>query len=133
MSKNKSNKLPFDKSGGVVVLQRRMLESKAYLSLSPQSKTLMILMQIHWNNFNPVDYGVREASKKIPCAFGTARKAFDELQKKGFIQMMEHSIFSTRIESKSRTWRLSWLPFGSKAPTNCWEKYTTPKTDKSKK
>ena len=83
----------------------------------------MILMQIHWHNYKAVDYGIREASKKVPCAYNTARKAFDELIKKGFIEMVEPSIFSSRTESKTRTWRLTWLPFNSIKPTNDWEKY----------
>lgn len=79
---------------------------------------------MHWNNYKPVDYGVREALKKIPCAFGTARKAFKELQDRGFIELVDHSIFSSRVESKTRTWRLTWLPYDSKEPTNEWEKWT---------
>ncbi|MCU7833697.1 MAG: hypothetical protein KZQ83_00480 [gamma proteobacterium symbiont of Taylorina sp.] len=116
----KKNSLPFDKSGGVITVQRRMLACDNYLSLTPQSKVLMMLMQIHWNNFKPVDYGVREAALKIPCAFDTARKAFNQLQKQGFIKMIDHSVFSSRVDSKSRTWRLTWLPFNSKKPTNDW-------------
>ncbi len=84
----------------------------------------MTLMHRHWDNYKPVDYGIREACKKIPCAFNTAMKAFNELQDKGFIVMVEHSVFSSRVESKARTWRLTWLPFKGEAPTNDWEKLT---------
>jgi len=40
---------------------------------------------MHWNYENSVDYGVREAQDKIPCAKNTASKAFKPLQKAVFI------------------------------------------------
>ena len=124
MSKNKSNKLPFDQRGGRITIQRRLLESESYLSLSPQAKVLMTLLQMHWDNFKPVDYGVREAAKKTPCAFNTAITAFNQLQDRGFIELIDHSVFSSTVGSKSRSWRLTWLPFKSQSPTNDWEKWT---------
>lgn len=115
-------RLPFDNRGGVIVQRRPFLESERYLSLSSQAKVLITLMQIHWRNDQPVGYGIREAVKKIPCAKGTAQKAFKELEKKGFIVKIDESLFNSRFMSKSRTWRLTWLPYHGKAPTNDWEK-----------
>ena len=124
MASRKKNALPFDQRGGRIVMQRILLDSEVYMMLSAQAKVLLMLMHVHWNNNEPVAYGVREALKKIPCAFGTARKAFNELQDKGFIELVDHSVFSSRTECKSRTWRLTWLPFKAEPPTNDWEKWT---------
>ncbi|HDZ07509.1 MAG TPA: hypothetical protein ENH93_07590 [Pseudohongiella sp.] len=103
-----------------------MYTSPAWLALSPAATKLMSLLHIHWKNDKPVDYGVREAMEKIGCAKGTARRAFEELQRSGFIEMVDESLFSSRSQSKARTWRLTWLPFKDGLPTNEWEKLSLP-------
>lgn len=121
MGKRK-NKLPFDKAGGTLVVQRRLLTSEAYLSLSSYAKSLLHLMQVHWRPDKPIGYGIREAVRSIPCADKTASKAFKELQDAGFIVMVDESLFCSRTYSKTRTWRLTWLPWNMREPTNEWEK-----------
>ena len=125
MGKKKKLSLPFDRLGGVIMLHRPMLESDAYLRLTAQAKCLLVLMQIHWRNEKPVAYSVAEAMKKIPCAKLTARNAFDELQQRGFIVMIDESLFCSRLQSKSRTWRLTWLPYDFKPPTHNWKNTMT--------
>lgn len=122
MGRRKKETLPFDKAGGVIAIQRRLLESDSYLQLSAQAKTLMTLMQVHWRNDKPVDYGVREAMAKIPAAKGTAQRAFRELSEAGFIVKMSESFFYARTSSKTRAWRLTWLPYEWRPPTNDWKK-----------
>lgn len=122
MPRKKKNALPYDKAGGICSIQRRLLESNAYLSLSPQAKVLMTLLQVHWSNYKPVDYGVREAEQKISCSRKLAMRAFSELQERGFIAMVNESMWHVRVSQRTRTWRLTWLPFDSKPPTNDWEK-----------
>jgi len=87
----------------------------------PQAKVLMMLLQMHWKPDKPVDYGIREASEKIPCDPKTASKAFNQLQERGFIFCTDESLFSSRTQSKTRTWRLEWLPFKDNSPRNTWE------------
>lgn len=82
----------------------------------------MSLLQLHWRNDRPIGYGVREAMQKIPCAKGTAQRAFGELQKGGFIELVDESLFNSRTSSKSRTWRITWMPYMDLAPSNEWEK-----------
>lgn len=123
MSKRKKNSLPFDKRGGRIVIQRRLLDSKNYLTLPPQGKALLNLMQVHWRNDEPVGYGVREAEGKIPCGRKKAMNSFDELQERGFIIKIDESIFNSRAHSRTRTWRLTWLPYKGKEPTNDWESW----------
>lgn len=112
---------PFDKRGGVIVTPVRMLKHQSYLNLSPQAKVLMNLMQMHWRNDKPIDYGVREAAEKIPCDRRTAMKAFNQLEERGFITCVDLAWFSSRTESRSRTWRLEWMPFNDQKPRNTWD------------
>lgn len=121
MAKSKEG-LPFDKKGGRIVVQLRLLKSVAYINLSPQAKVLMLLLHVHWRNERPVGFGLREAQELIPCSRKLASRAFKELQSAGFIEMVDESVFCRRSQSKARTWRLTWLPFKSSAPTNDWEK-----------
>jgi hypothetical protein len=122
MGRSKKRTLPFDNRGGCVVMRTHLLKSDAYLSLKPQAKVLMTLLQIHWKHDKPVDYGIREAAAKIPCSDKTASNAFNELQDKGFILCVEESFFSSRTQSRTRSWRLEWLPTTYAPPTNTWEK-----------
>lgn len=119
----KKSRMPFDNVGGVVAIQRRMLSSPAYLSLSAQAKALMPLMQKHWTAAGPVGFGVRQAQEEIPCSRTLALRVFDELVDAGFIVMVDESLFCSRAQSKTRTWRLTWLPcWNNRPPTNDWEK-----------
>lgn len=122
----KGTRIPFDKRGGLVACRRDIYKSPAYLELSPAAAKLMALLHIHWRFEKAVDYGVREAMEKIGCAKGTACRAFEELQQAGFIVMVDESLFNSRTQSKSRTWRLTWLPFQGRTPTNDWEKSNLP-------
>jgi len=125
MARYKKQALPFDKHGGVIAIQRKLIESNAYRSLTVHAKSLIPALQIHWRNDKPVAYGIREAMTSIPCAFNTARKAFDQLAEKGFIVMIDESVFNSRVSSKTRTWRLTWLPYDWCEPTNDWKKHET--------
>lgn len=122
MAGGKRFKQPFDKRGRALVTSTYLIKSEPYLSLMPQAKVLMMLLQLHWRADKLVDYGIREAAEKIPCDPKTASKAFKQLQELGFIKCIDQSIFSSRTMSKSRTWRLEWLPFNDQPPRNTWDK-----------
>lgn len=122
MTKKKS-RLPFDKDGGTLVTQRRLVSSSVWLGLSPQAKVLMTLMQRHWTPAGPVGFGVRQAEEEIPCSRTLAMRVFNELIEAGFIVLVDESLFCSRAQSKTRTWRLTWMPcWNNRAPTNDWEK-----------
>jgi len=123
--RKRTHSLPFDQRGGVITIQRRLINSAAYLGLSPQAKALMPLMQSHWRPDMPIGFGVREAEQKIPCSRRVAMRALTELQDGGFIKMIDESRFCSRTQSKTRTWRLTWMPWNRNAPTNDWERKTT--------
>lgn len=118
----KKNPMPFDKRGGVVAIPRRLLSSPEYLALSAQAKVLLTLLQRHWTASGPVGFGVRQAEEEIPCSRTLALRTFKELEAAGFIVMVDESLFCSRTESKTRTWRLTWLPcWRKRPPTNDWE------------
>lgn len=100
-----------------------MLRSENYQTLTHKSKALMLFMQIHWREDQPVAMGVREAMKLLRCNKRTAMAAFDELEERRFIVMVEFSLFYSRTESKARTWRLTWMPYKWQSPTREWEEY----------
>ncbi|MAC34526.1 MAG: hypothetical protein CME38_13115 [Haliea sp.] len=79
-------------------------------------------MQSHWRPDVPVGYGVREAEEKIPCSRKIAMRVFYELIEAGFIKLVDESRFCSRVNSKTRTWRLTWLPWAYREPSNEWEK-----------
>jgi len=122
-----NKKVSFDNRGKSIIFRTHFLNSENYRSLSPQSKVLIQLLRMPWNSSKAVDYGVREASEKIPCAFNTAINAFKQLQDRGFIELIGHSFFSSSTGSKSRSWRLTWMPYKDEPPTNDWEKWVNKK------
>ena len=120
---SKKFKIPFDNRGGVCVLSRLMLNHENYLTLPAQAKVLILLLHEQWRDEREVDFGIREASEKIPCSRPTAMKAFNRLERRGFIKCVTPAMFSSRTESKTRTWRLTWMPFVSRKPTSEWENW----------
>ncbi len=124
MSGRKRFKIPFNQRDGVVVMEMHMLKHKNYLTLSPQAKVLVNLLHQHWRNEKEVDYGTREAAQKIPCSKTTAMKSFNQLEERGFITCVTPAMFSSRTESKARTWKLEWMPFCHRKASNKWEIWT---------
>jgi hypothetical protein len=114
---------PFDRNGGTLVINRRMLNSPAFMSLTAQQKVLILLLHEQWRNDKAIAYGVREAAEKIPCKPNTACKAFAALADRGFICCVELSQFSSRHGSRAREWRITWMPFCDRPPSNDWEQW----------
>jgi hypothetical protein len=119
----KKQKLTYDQRGGVIVDSRAMRESYVYESMPATAKVLMDLLHLQWRNDRPVGYGVREAANKIGCTANTASKAFIVLLERGFIVCHAQSFFSSKTGSKTREWRLTWMPFECRNPTHDWEKW----------
>lgn len=119
----KKPRLGFNQRGGVLAVSRAMRESYAYASMPATAKVLMDLLQMQWRNDRPVAYGVREAAQKIGCTANTATKAFKILSERGFIVCDAESLFNSKTGSKSREWRLTWMPFEYRDPIHNWEKW----------
>ena len=121
----KKNKLGYDQRGGVMVVSRGMRESMAYQTMPAAAKVLMDLLHMQWRPDKAVSYGVREAAKKIGCTTNTSGKSFKILVERGFIVCLEESLFNSRTGSRTREWRLTWLPFTDRNPTHNWEKWVS--------
>ncbi len=106
-----------------MAVSRAMRESLAYVSMPATAKVLMDLLHLQWRNNRLVGYGVREAAQKIGCTPNTATKAFKILQERGFIVCEEQSLFNSKMGSKAREWRLTWMPFEYAKPSHDWEKW----------
>jgi hypothetical protein len=122
MPKRSKQKQPFDSRGGVIVISRRMVNHDNYQSLTSQAKVLMLLLQEQWRSDRYVDFGISEAAQKIPCSRKTAMKSFKLLQERGFITCMEEYWFSSRTESRTRAWRLEWMPYDYREPKHFWDR-----------
>ena len=126
MAKKFKQRLPFDSDGGAVVFPKKLFESVAYCDLTPAAKCLIPLLQTFWRNERPVALGVREAALKIGCTPTTAGKALKMLQSHGFIVCANESLFNSKTGSKTREWRLTWMPFNGSNPTREWAAWRPP-------
>jgi hypothetical protein len=117
----KRDALPFDKAGGVVVIQRRLIKSAAFREMSLAARCLLPLLQSQWRNDRAIGYGTREAAAELDCSHRVAMQALRELHERGFIRLEDESMFNSRTGSRARSWVLTWLPFMGKPPTNEWE------------
>jgi len=123
-NKSNSQDIRFDKRGNkVITINKRMMQSRNYLTLSSAARSLMIMMHTHWQPNKYTDYGVREAAENLGSSQRTAMRVFDELQTRGFIVCMITSSFSSRTNSKTRSWNLTWLPYIKGDPTHEWEEW----------
>lgn len=125
MAKRKTNKLNFDSPKGVVALSREMLDSPAYAALSNNAKVLMIELQKHWRNDQPIGFGVREAAVKLHIRQNTACAVFKDLIKWGFIECVDEALFNSKRGSKAREWRITWMPYNDKKPTHDWRNFSS--------
>ncbi len=124
---NKITKLPFDKVGGVIMINKRLLDSEVFLTMPPAANKLFLLLHAQWRPHKPVGYGVRQAATKIGCAQNTATRAFHTLEERGFIICENESVFHSKNGSRAREWRLTWMPYTwagyPNPPSNEWEKW----------
>lgn len=106
-------------------LDHKILRSNAYRSLSPNARALLVelVMLDNGENNGSLYLSVQDAADRMGVAdHHVASNAFDELQKRGFIELTHPAHFSVKASHKSRarTWRLTWLAGpGRKGPS--WE------------
>ncbi len=120
----KGHKQPMDNRNGLLMVPITVIQSTNYQTMYPYAQRLMLLMQVHWRGDSPIAFGIREAAKLLNCNKRTAMKAFKELQERGFILMIDESMFNSRTQSRARTWHLTWMPHNWHEPTREWEKWT---------
>ena len=112
--KNKSYSHP----GGVIGFPRYALRSDAYRDLSVTARALMFELQDVWRPRElGLHYSVRRAAEALGVANGTAANAFSELDDHGFVKCVCESDW---FSGMAREWRLSWLSYNGKEPSNEW-------------
>ena len=104
-----------NRTGRFVGLRHRLLESNAYRSLSPNSRSLLVELTMLHNGSNngSLFLSVEDAAHRMGVSdHHTASAAFNELKDLGFIQMTKEAHFKVKASetSRARTWRLTWEP-----------------------
>jgi len=107
-----------------VRLDYGILSSNAYRALSPNARSLLVELVMLYNGQNngSLFLSVRDAAHRMGVADLTAaQRAFDDLQRLGFIELAQEGHFAVKASDKSRArcWRLTWLAGpGRKAPSS---------------
>lgn len=115
-----------------------MLISEAYRSLDPTARSLLteLTMIENGKNNGSIWLSVADATDRLGLSDARpAIRAFDDLQERGLIKMTKDAHFSvkTAATSRARCWRLTWLAFENKAPSNDWQTYQAPKQTKARR
>jgi hypothetical protein len=96
-------------------LTRSMLETEAWRSLSLAAQALYPWLKLEWkgptyNNNGRICLSVRQAAEKMGVTPDTARRAFDDLQAKGFIVQTLAPCLGIKGKAKSREFELTEIP-----------------------
>ena len=101
-------------------LPHQMVVSKAFKSLSPAAKAILIdIWSKYWSdgsgtdNNGEIPYGVREAAE-IGISRSPAALALAELQKWGFLAVEEEAAFN--VKRRVRRWRITACRLASASP-----------------
>ena len=110
-----------------------LLFSPAYRALPPNARTLLVeLISMDRGDTNgSLWLSVRDAAARIGLASKDAAcKAFEDLERAGFIRMTKDAHFSVKAAdtSRARCWRLTWLHAPGTGKTDEWRSFEA--TDK---
>jgi hypothetical protein len=94
------------------------LESKAYRSLSPVARCVLLELKAFYNGSNngSLFLSAREAGRRVGVGKTKAWQALRELQQKGFIRVVERGAFSWKTAARrgdATCWLLTEFPPGS--------------------
>jgi hypothetical protein len=94
-----------------VRMYRWLLDSPAYLSLTCPARAVLVEIARSYDGFNNgrIGLSVRRGAERCNIAPGTAKRAFEELQDRGFIDCVAKGAFSRKTQHASE-WRLTWWP-----------------------
>ncbi len=93
-----------------VRLYRHMMDSDAYLSLTSQARAVLMEVARIYNGGNNglLAVSVRTAATRCNISKDTASRAFIDLERKGFIELVKRGAFSLKHRHASE-WRLTWV------------------------
>jgi len=119
-------------------LPHSILKSEAYRSLDTVARCLLtelVMIETGRNN-GSLWLSIKDATDRIGLSDARpAMRAFEDLQDRGFVKMTKEAHFAIKAAetSRARCWRLTWLPYANKGPTNEWETYSAPAKTKARK
>jgi hypothetical protein len=101
-----------------VRLHRWLLNSQAWIQLSPPARSLLVELYDLYDGENNGELfmSVREASWRIGISVNPARKAIAELREKGFIRPHQRGAFTYK-ERHATNWVLTEFSFAGALPT----------------
>jgi DNA-binding transcriptional MocR family regulator len=106
-----------------------MAHSDAWRSLSGGAAKVYVELHSRFNGYNngEVRLSYAEASDLLALGKSTVARAFEELERKGFIKKVSQGQWYGR---KASTWSVTDRPLRSGEPaTNDWQAWRYPKTD----
>ncbi len=117
------------RGGQFVPLPYTMVDSEAFMSLSGAALRVYVLLHRRYNGTNNGDLSLslEEGAKLLGLGKETVRRAFAELEEKGFIRKTRQGHFHGRMAT---TYAVTDREHGSKPPTNDWQKWRPPTAKK---
>jgi hypothetical protein len=109
-----------------------MTSSAAWLDLSGNAVKLLIHLATFENGTNNglIFLSERMAAEGIGVSKRTAGKLFDELERHGLIAPTAKGYFKVK-RGPATQWRLTWLTWAGKAPTNEWRAWQPEKKSRA--
>lgn len=123
MSKKSRRKHLRKIKGRYIIIEHTFLETLAWRSLPPNAQALYLLLRKCYDGYNNgfINYSQDRVADTLHIGTKAVRKAFKDLQDKGFIVLEQRGHFFSK---KAAEWRLTDLPCGDKPPTKDYLNYS---------
>ena len=107
------------------MIYHELFDSEAFRSMKCAERALLLeFCRRYVPDFNEdVFVSTRDAAKRLHVHPDTARKAFYVLESRGFIKLISGALWQARI---ARKWRLTFLSYRGREPTDEWRDYKNP-------
>jgi hypothetical protein len=101
-----------------VRLNRWLLGSPAYRSLSPAARALLVELYDLYNGQNngQIFLSHRDAARRLGVGKNLAGKALRELKNRGFIRVQQQGSFNQKVRNATQ-WTLTEFPHANELPT----------------
>tara|TARA_Y100000588_G_scaffold259424_1_gene274104 strand:+ start:338 stop:724 length:387 start_codon:yes stop_codon:yes gene_type:complete len=109
--------------GRFLILRHDIMDSDAWLSLSPKARCIWTLIAKRHNGLNNGDIplSVREAAKHIRSGKSTASRGFDELIDRRFIKVSQDAGLTMKYGRRARRFTLTHEGVNNQIATNDWK------------
>lgn len=118
MAKSFNNKIK--RQGGFIQKHEEWLACPAYRDLKPSARCLLEEFQRVYrpDRNGQLSISVANAKVLLNVSKETASKAFYDLSEHGFIVLTKGQVWTERI---AREWKLTFMPCGTREPTDEWK------------